>query len=79
MALEIFTKESKNVATTAYDKDKKELFVTFKSFKDPKKLTEYKYSEVPANVWDDLKKAESLGSFVNKNIVKPEYPYEKVD
>lgn len=79
MALEIYKKESANIATTSYDKLKKELFVTFKSFKDPKKLTEYKYSEVPEDLWEALKKADSLGGFINKNVVKgTPYPVEKI-
>lgn len=77
MANEKFTKESKNVESTEYNKETKELFVVFKSFKDPKITTPYVYRGVPEEKWEALKKAESLGGFINKEI-KGSYDYEKL-
>lgn len=79
MSLEQFSKESKNVASPVeYNPTTKELFVRFKSFKDPKVTTPYVYKNVPADLWEALKKAESLGSFINKNVAKGGYEYEKL-
>lgn len=77
MALETFTKESKNIAKTVYNNETKDLFVTFKSFKDPKITTEYVYSGVPAETWEELKKAESVGKFINERI-KNIYSFKKL-
>lgn len=78
MSTEKFTKESANIASTEYNKETKQLFVVFKSFKDPKKTSSYVYAGVPEDVWENLKKAESLGGFINKTIVKGGYSYEKL-
>lgn len=75
---EKYSKASANVAGTEYNHQTKQLFVVFKSFKDPKKTTSYVYNEVPVEVWEELKKAESLGGFINKSIVKGGYSYEKL-
>lgn len=78
MPIEKYTKESKNIAGTAYDAETKDLFVDFKSFKDPKVITHYVYRGVPADLWKALKEAESLGGFVNKNLAKGKYAYERL-
>lgn len=78
MALEKFSKESKNVAKTEYNRSTKELFVTFKSFKNPSDTSTYRYTGVPEEVWEKLQQAESLGNFVNTAIKKGGYPYNKV-
>lgn len=78
MPTEKYTKESANIHSTEYNKETKELFVVFKSFKDPKKTTSYVYSGVPAELWDRLKKADSLGGFINREVVKSSFSYEKL-
>ena len=75
--METFSKKSANIALSEYDRTKQELFITFKSFKDPNATTKYKYSQVPEKVWNALKAAESTGNFVNNNI-KGVYDYQKV-
>ena len=42
-----------------------------------KRGTSYRYFDVPKDVYDDLMKAKSIGSFFNKNIAK-KYVYEKI-
>lgn len=38
----------------------------------------YRYSGVPADTFENLMKADSIGKFVNSEI-KPNFPYEKVE
>lgn len=80
MAIETFKKKSSNIAEegVSYDSEKKELTVPFKSFKNPKEVSRYRYSGIPEKVWEDLKKAESIGSFINKHIVKGDYDFVKL-
>lgn len=78
MSTEKYTKESANVHSTEYNKETKDLFVTFKSFKDASKTTQYVYSDVPEELWERLKQAESLGGFINREVVKGGFSYKKV-
>lgn len=78
MALLSHKQESKNIHLTEYDVENKELFVTFKDFRDPKKLTKYKYERVPKDLWEALIVAPSLGQFINQKVKTGPYPYEKV-
>lgn len=78
MANEKFTKESSNIKSTEYNKETKELFVVFKNYRDPNKLSSYVYRNIPSDLWEALKKAESIGSFINQKVVKGGYPYEKL-
>lgn len=61
--------KSSNIDMIAYDQET--LFVQFKSGL-------YKYNKVPREVYENLKKSESKGKFVN-SAVKGAYEYEKVD
>lgn len=80
MSIEKYNKKSSNIAEggVIYDTETKELKVNFKGFGKTPKTSWYKYSGVPLSVWEELKQAESLGSFINKHIVKGDYEYEKV-
>lgn len=78
--IEVHKKKSSNIDDqgVTYNTDTKELIIPYKSFKDPKQVTKYKYYDVPKEVWEDLKKADSLGGFVNREIVKGGYRYERL-
>lgn len=65
---------SKNVSEVEYDAESKELFVTFKSGK------KYKYSDVPADIYEQCKNPSpefSIGKFINANVARS-FEYEEV-
>lgn len=57
------TPESSNISYIAYDDKNQLMAVGFKGG------SRYEYSDVPKNIWSEAVKAESIGSFVSKNIV----------
>lgn len=71
---ELITKkvESSNIASVGYDQTKKSLFVNFKNG------SEYRYNDVPEDVFEELIGSESVGAFLNKQI-KNIYEYEKIE
>lgn len=73
------TKPSKNIhGNVEYNKAEKTLKVTFKNPKTEVVNGTYLYSGIPIDLWNALIKAESLGSFINKNVAKGGYAYEKL-
>ena len=80
MSIEKYNKKSSNISEegVAYDAKKQQLFVSFKGFGKTPKISRYRYDGVPAEVWEELKQAESLGSFINKHIVKGDYDFVKL-
>ena len=56
--------DSSNVLKTSYNYSTKQLFITFK------RGGVYYYNDVPETKYNKLKESTSVGSFVNKNIVK---------
>lgn len=66
------TVNSSNLSEVAYDSQKKELLVVFKSG-DP-----YIYEGVPRSLFDDLLNASSHGSFLNQRI-KRSFAFRKLD
>lgn len=65
--------KSSNIKAVGYDKKEKELEVHFHSG------GEYKYNDVPANVFHRLLKVKSPGKFFHKHIKKDSpYSYEKI-
>lgn len=62
---------SSNIQKLRYNSNIQTLEVTFQSGRV------YQYFDVPLNVWNDFKSAESKGSFLNKNI-KGYYRYSRV-
>jgi len=65
--------ESSNVASVGYDEETKTLEVAFKSG------SIYQYSGVEPQTHADLMGAESIGKFVQQNIVKAGFRGQKVD
>lgn len=65
------TSESKNVSCIRYRAKQKELVVEFHQ-------GVYAYKDVPESKWDEALMAESVGSFVNKEL-KGKYEFYKVD
>ena len=63
------TVQSSNIDAIAYEGDS--LFVQYKSGL-------YRYDKVPVNVYEDMKKSESKGKFMN-SAIKGTYGYEKVE
>ena len=59
------------VAHIHYDPGTSILRITFTSGE------KYDYIQVPANVYEDMKKAFSKGDYLNK-VIKPHYAYKKV-
>lgn len=70
--LEKLWPDSKNVKRTKYLEDQKILEVEFQTGK------KYHYLEFPRAKWDELVKAESIGSFINRDV-KGIYSYQLVD
>ena len=66
--------ESSNLEAIGYAADNRILGVQFKS----SGVAFYMYLGVPANKYEELKKAESAGSFLNSQI-KPYYEAVKVE
>lgn len=63
--------DSSNIERIGYDANSNTLRVEFKSNRT------YDYSNVPENVFNDLKNASSVGSYLAKNI-KNSYPYTEI-
>lgn len=70
MGIEWQKVESSNIEAVAYDKDKRELYVCFKS------LAEYVYYDVSAEVYKAFLAADSKGRYLNENI-KGVYEYAR--
>lgn len=68
-------KDSSSIKSTNYNSNKNELTVVFKNG------NEYVYENVNSRVYSDLLEADSLGSYLNKNIVRnPKFfPFKKVE
>ena len=64
--------ESSNIALIGYDKESKVLEIEFKNGGI------YQYFKVPEEEYDDLIKAESHGSYFNRNIGNS-YKWQKID
>ena len=62
---------SSNVAAIGYDHDENVLVVEFHGG------ATYRYQNVPENVYEGMKEAESIGKFLNSQV-KGVYEYEKV-
>lgn len=76
-AIEMTEVESSQIHSIGHDADSKTLAVRFKSRVDGKPTSLYHYSNVPADVFETFRDAESIGSHFYKNI-KPydvKYPY----
>ena len=63
--------DSSNIERIGYDANSNTLRVEFKSNRT------YDYSNVPESVYNDLKSASSVGSYLAKNI-KNSYPYIEI-
>ena len=63
---------SSNILAVGYDKDKRELKITFKSG------ATYVYSNVPLALYDGIFTSDSAGKFVQQYIVKGKYKFNKV-
>ena len=68
----IATSSSTCFSKIGYDSSKEVLCVEFRDSE-----SEYAYFDVPKNVWSDLCKAQSKGSYYNKNI-KGKYACERM-
>lgn len=65
---EVFEAISSNIESVSYEDG--DLFITYKNH------TTYVYQKVPREIFENLKKAESVGKFVNQYI-KGKYLFEK--
>lgn len=65
--------KSSNIASVGYDEGNKTLEIQFKSG------AVYQYSGVEPQTHADLMAAESVGKFVQQNIVKAEFKGQRVD
>lgn len=63
--------DSSNIEQIGYDENDRELWVRFKSGDT------YVYSEVPPATYDDIMRADSKGSYLNREI-KPNYGCRQV-
>jgi len=70
--METISVESSHMATMGYEPDTKVLQIGFKN------NTLYEYFDVPPNVWEEFKAAESKGKYLAK-FIKGTYQYKKVE
>lgn len=63
--------KSSNIKSTSYNKETEDLVIEFKG------NSKYEYANVPENVWNYLKKADSIGKYFAKKI-KGYYQYKKL-
>lgn len=70
--MESYKPESSTISEVKYDIEARDLIVVYKPEKP------YMYSDVPVQVWHDLKQAESAGKFIAQNI-KGKYEFKKID
>ena len=54
--------KSSAITSMGYDERNRVLEIEYKNG------TVYRYREVPRSVWDELKRSDSLGAYVNANI-----------
>lgn len=71
VVIENLLHQSNNILKTSYNYDTNQLFVTFH------KGGVYYYDSISHKLYEELKEATSIGSFINKNIVK-QYSTKKV-
>lgn len=78
--------KSSQVRSVTYDADKRIMSVIFKDQKDaaaaPKFM--YEYMDFPPEKWAELQAADSIGSYLYRNVTRPingELPYQfnKID
>jgi KTSC domain-containing protein len=62
---------SSNLQSGTYDTDSRELVIVFNNG------GQYRYSDVPPNIWEDLITAPSAGSFFHHNI-RQSFSYERL-
>ena len=62
---------SSTISAIGYDPDAQELHIIFNG------NHEYVYRDVPADLWDQFRAAESVGRFFHQNI-KPVYVGKKI-
>ena len=63
--------ESSNIQKVQYNKPTQQLFIEYVHG------NVYQYNEVPSQIWNDIRIAESVGKYVNANI-KGIYDFKKV-
>jgi hypothetical protein len=66
-----FKPDSSSVIEVWFNKHTLDLWIEFKGNR------KYKYSSVPEDVYNNIKSADSVGKFVNNNIVDV-YPTERI-
>jgi hypothetical protein len=62
--------DSSNIEQIGYDEDNRDLWIRFKSGDT------YIYSDVPSATYEDIMRADSKGSYLNREI-KPNYSYRQ--
>lgn len=68
---------SSNVASIAYNFDKKSLMVTFIRRPSSDTPDQYVYFDVPSSLWEEFKRAPSKGKFVH-TYLKDKYLYDRL-
>ena len=64
MPVTMFSVESSTIISIGYSEEKKELHIIFNG------SHEYVYRDVPADLWQQFREAESVGRFFAQNIKK---------
>lgn len=65
--------KSTQIASAAYDAEKRELTVSFKNGTPAL----YTYKDVPADVWERMQGAESIGSFFHHEVKKRGFQFDR--
>lgn len=67
----MFPVQSSQISYIGYEREDKELFVTFNDGNT------YKYLDVPLLIWEEFKNSQSIGKYFISNI-KKSYKYENI-
>lgn len=72
--------ESSNVGRIGYDAEKHRLYVQFRDRRrDSRDGAIYEYEAVPAEVYDELTSAESVGSAFHRLVKTAGYSYRRIE
>ena len=70
--IDMIAVKSSNLKAVGYDEEKRILYVDFLNG------TKYQYFDVPRFLFEELLKADSKGSYLDRRIKKGPYKYQKI-
>ena len=71
--VEMYPVESSHISEVGYDENSQSLYVRFTNG------TLYQYFDISPDIWDQLLYSTSKGVYLNENIKKPGYAYDRIE